>query len=280
MLCLVLCWSAGCDQFGRSAGSLDRQELLDESVRDAHKAMEEGQYDLAIDQYLRVVYENPLMARPHLDLALLLEGHKKDYVQAIYHYRRYLMLRPQTEKRLMIEERIEQAKRMYAEVCGIHSHTSPEVVEELASWQAKSQNLLAQVTTLSNELIRVEEAFRVLSVEHERALTKIIVEQREKEKLQARLASMDGLSSRNDRADKMLMYTVKPRDNLSRIASLIYGDGSLWPVIQEANAALLGDSVSVQSGQELTIPEPDSPQARTRFDEYRRTHREEGADEQ
>ena len=99
--------------------------LRDASVQDAEErreplmqkaAAKAGQGDVAgaIAIYGRVIEESPRLARAHLDLALLLHDDGNDYVGAVYHYRRYLELRPGTEKKEMIGNRIRLARQLLA----------------------------------------------------------------------------------------------------------------------------------------------------------------------
>lgn len=50
-------------------------------------------------------------------------------------------------------------------------------------------------------------------------------------------------------------YTVKPGDNLSKIAKEIYGDANKYPVIFEANKPMLKDPDEIYPGQVLRLPE-------------------------
>ncbi len=52
-----------------------------------------------------------------------------------------------------------------------------------------------------------------------------------------------------------VVYTVRPGDNLSRIAEAYYGDISKWSLIYEANRAVIGDdAAALKVGMKLTIP--------------------------
>jgi len=51
-------------------------------------------------------------------------------------------------------------------------------------------------------------------------------------------------------------YTVKPGDNLSKIAKEVYGDANKYPVIFEANKPMLKDPDEIYPGQVLRIPQP------------------------
>ncbi|MDX1381205.1 MAG: LysM peptidoglycan-binding domain-containing protein [Xanthomonadales bacterium] len=52
-------------------------------------------------------------------------------------------------------------------------------------------------------------------------------------------------------------YTVKSGDTLWKIAQQVYGDGSKYPVIFEANTPMLEDPDRIYPGQELVIPDLD-----------------------
>jgi hypothetical protein len=54
--------------------------------------------------------------------------------------------------------------------------------------------------------------------------------------------------------DKKRVYVVRSGDSLSKIAREVYGDGSRWPEIFEANKDKLSDPGRIYPGQELRIP--------------------------
>jgi hypothetical protein len=54
--------------------------------------------------------------------------------------------------------------------------------------------------------------------------------------------------------DKERIYVVQSGDSLSKIAKEVYGDGSRWPEIFEANKDKLSDPGRIYPGQELRIP--------------------------
>lgn len=108
---VVLCAVCGCSE---PVGSLDDRERADPLVALALETQEGGDLDEAVRLLQGAVDLAPGLARAHLDLAILLQEHSKDYVGAIYHYRRYLALRPETEKTEMIRGRIREAGDLYA----------------------------------------------------------------------------------------------------------------------------------------------------------------------
>jgi len=93
---------------------LDDNDRADPLVRLALEKQEEGDLDEAVRLLRGAVNVGSGPARAHLDLAILLQEHSKDYVDAIHHYRRYLILRPETEKNDMIRGRIREAGDLFA----------------------------------------------------------------------------------------------------------------------------------------------------------------------
>lgn len=55
--------------------------------------------------------------------------------------------------------------------------------------------------------------------------------------------------------ESIRLLVVRDGDTLSSIAQEVYGDGSKWPDIYEANRALIGENPDlIQAGQQLVIP--------------------------
>jgi tetratricopeptide (TPR) repeat protein len=102
---------AGCRD---SVRRLDAREERDPLMRRAAAKQAEGDTDYAMDLYRKVLELDPRSARASLDLALLLHDAKADYIPALYHYGRYLDLRPNTEKRDLIENRMRLARQAFA----------------------------------------------------------------------------------------------------------------------------------------------------------------------
>ncbi|MBN2301026.1 MAG: hypothetical protein JXN60_00785 [Lentisphaerae bacterium] len=108
---IIFCMAGGCS---RSVASSDMAENNDSVMAEARARKEEGKIDNAIAIYKEIVNAQPKLARAHLDLAILLHDYSKDYLRALYHYERYLELRPKTEKKEMIENRVRIAKQLFA----------------------------------------------------------------------------------------------------------------------------------------------------------------------
>ncbi len=279
--------SAGC----RRAGYLDGKERENPMLVKANEMLEQEDYPAAVTLFNRVLETYPGMARPHLDVALVLHDHQKDYVRAIYHYRRYLELRPDTEKRAMVNARITLAERLFVAqrvtAGGVDGRSIQDLLDEnqalrsaLAAVQMSAAELVAEVTSLRDaERRRMREnvtgALRTGDVEPDRlpetgaaAATRPPVpvapyplpppEQAVEPVAPPRLPPPE--QAVEPVAPALMVpagwqtYTVRSGDSLSKIAYKVYGDATQWRAIQEANKDTLGDSVNVRVGQLLVIP--------------------------
>jgi tetratricopeptide (TPR) repeat protein len=149
------------------AGYLDEKERENVIVAKAQEMIDMGEYDKAITLFRKALDLYPEFARPHLDLALVLHDRKKDYVRAMYHYNRYLELRPSTDKNDMIEARMRQAERAFVAsrvtVNGADGPSAMQLLEENSRLQERVEALEKTVTEQEKELnaLREEERRRL-----------------------------------------------------------------------------------------------------------------------
>ena len=133
--------------------SCDSRNLSDEEreekiglVIEAREHLEAEQYKEAEATFKKALDENPLIARPHLDLAMIYQQHIINHIHAIYHYDRYLELRPETEKKEFIMEQRLKVARMLASA---FLNASPEVKRLID----QNQKLVVEVKRLRGNTI-------------------------------------------------------------------------------------------------------------------------------
>jgi LysM repeat protein len=107
----LLVLAAGC---GGSVAALDRNDQEDALMQRAREKAMRGDPENAAVLYQRVIDQGSGNARAHLDMGILLQDQLRDYIPAIYHYRRYLALRPDAEKREIVEHRMRVAEQLFA----------------------------------------------------------------------------------------------------------------------------------------------------------------------
>ena len=231
-LVFALLVSCGCS---RSIGKRDRSELEQESVEKGMKLIQSGRPSDAVKAFERSLESDPKLARVHLELGFLLHDSEKDYVGAVYHYRKYMQLRPKSQKKAMIENRIRIAKQMLAAgVVGVEGVTAVRT-EEL---EKENLKLRANIRQLQENLARTRSISRT--------------------EMSSRKASnvVDGAKSGSafSQDGGISKYTVQKGDSLSGIALKVYGDANRWEEIYEANRRALENSNDLRAGQALIIP--------------------------
>ncbi len=243
--------------------SVARQDARDRDLPEVRRAIareQEGDLDQAITQYEEALMVNPRAASAHLGLALLLHDHRRDYVDAIHHYRRYLNLRAGTEKQGMIQDRLRVAEQLLA--ADSLKRLSESGAGANAIFVQQIQASQQRISQLETDKARLTDSQAKLTLEAASLRAEVARLQRWVDRLQvpggADTAGTAGISS--PRARPLLpdespgrTYEVKVGDSLSRIAEKVYGDPTLWPRIRDANRDKIRDE-RVQVGQVLTIP--------------------------
>ncbi len=99
--CAVLC---GCER---------DSEKVNLKLSDAIAAESTQNYDVAEELYRGSIREVPADALAHLNLALLLHNHRKDYLGALHHYQSYLDLEPMSEKAALVKQHLDAVVALY-----------------------------------------------------------------------------------------------------------------------------------------------------------------------
>ncbi|MDI6774512.1 MAG: LysM peptidoglycan-binding domain-containing protein [Verrucomicrobiota bacterium] len=232
-LALVCGLAGGCLP---EVASLDKRELGDPLMRRAHAKAVAGDSDGAIKTYMKLIDIEPKIARAHLDIALLFDDGKKDYIRAIYHYQRYLELRPKTEKRGLIESRIRLASQGFAAGAFRPGRTAPP--EDIAELKKKNAELREKAAQLQRELDLAQSAART------RVAAVVAAPTGPSHKLAPETAR-----SEDARPAKPGRYVVQAGERLKEIADR---HGVTIEEIAEANG--LSNPNRIMTGQELVIP--------------------------
>ena len=157
-LCLaVALLSSGC---AKRVGRSDARERMLPLVVKAEKKCLEGEFDRAVEWYEKALMARPAAARVHLDLALVQHYHTKDLIGAVYHYRRYIALRPDTEKDAMIDDQIRLAmQQLDARGVGLEEKSLDRLValeKENTGLRLEAEKLSAELKKAKQKLAAVE----------------------------------------------------------------------------------------------------------------------------
>ena len=229
-------WAAGCAERTRSADDIEREHPLMKAAQEKERAGDEA---AAIGIYKSLSAQNPDMARPHLALAFLMDKPGRDPAGAIYHYQRYLELRPDSEKRDMLAARIRQAKIQ------LISTVFPSVSN-------LSERLLVEVR--ENEQLRIRVTNLTSQIQYQKAVIGRLRDQTsaldaaEREAIEAVAPPSAGIRP------AVRTVVVAKGDTLIKLAARVYGDGGRWRDILDANRNVLRNQNDIRSGQLLVLP--------------------------
>ena len=129
--------------------------------RRARSAEQTGELKEAVRLYRTMLVEEPRAYSVHLQLATLLQDYEEDYISALYHYKQYLALRPETEKTTLVQDRIRVTEQLLA----------PQLLRKLGDQvQGLSQaHLLKENDTLKRQITKLEGEKSMMSEEKDRA---------------------------------------------------------------------------------------------------------------
>lgn len=237
---LLVLVAGGCAGGSRS----DARDERDPIFRRAVARKNTGDVDGAIELFNRALEKRPDLARAHFELGLLYDMKKQDYVRAIYHYQRYLEMRPNVEKREVVEGLIRQARISFAATLP----TVPDgAVQEIAMLKKEVALLRSQLDARGG----VPPAAATPRPQPASTPTAMPA-------TPAPAASSAPPAPPPPKPapalPPMQEYVVQRGDTLSSIAAKIYRDPTKWRIIYDANRGTLTSPESVKVGQTLLIP--------------------------
>lgn len=241
---------AGC---GKDSGTIEEREERDPNVLSGQQYMEQGNYDAAIQEFKTALEQEPRMARPHLDLAVIYQQYKINYIHAIYHYDRYLELRPNAEKADFIEE---QKMKVAQALANTLVNNSPEVKKVIQ----QRNTLIQQNNDLKRQLADAlkkkspEPAVKTTATRKPAETTPAPVQETVTKTVPKSASIVPAGTSQVPIKPKHQIYHVVGGDTLTKIATKFYGDSGKWDIIYEANKGMMRSPGDLKVGQTLVIP--------------------------
>lgn len=225
VFCAALLALSGCN---KDAQSTEAKEERNPLIKQGHAFMEIRDYNKAEESFKQAIEQDPRMARPYLDLATIYHQYKPDYISAIFYYKRYLELRPDSEKAEFIQEQITKVQDALVNAILTRSGAM-QAIEELRQLREENAGLKRQLA---------ERAPNTQEPVPQQSVTQTVPK-----------SSKPTAAT----ATGQQIYTVVAGDNLTKIAKKFYGDGEYGP-IYEANKDRMKSPGDLRVGQTLVIP--------------------------
>ena len=218
----------GCDRLTGGTGS-DLEHNAD--YRRARNAEAAGDFHVAATYYRKTLRAVPEAGRAHLEFGVLCEEKLGDPLAALYHYRQFLELEPNAERRQVVDSYVERAK--LAAMAKLPAAGAPNPAE-LMRLQAENTALAQENAALRARLTEPVTDAVVNSVPPPVAVTTN--------------------PSVPPPAAGPHTHTVQKGDTLFSIAIKYYGTRAAWEKIYAANRASLPNKDQLKIGQQLAIP--------------------------
>lgn len=221
-ICLLSILAAG------SLGGCDRMMTPREIqiVKDADAKAAQGSYLRAINLYEAALNDTPRCAEIHYKLALLYDDKLNDPLNALHHFKRYLILSPNGPRASEVKDFMKR-----------------DEVALLTSLSGDSVVIRTEAARLQNENLALRK-----ELDERSGKTKPATEKPPAHDLHAERA----LPSNNKSEPRT--YVVKRGDTLYSIARKYYKSSGGWKRIREANRDKIDKPGNLKVGERLTIP--------------------------
>jgi len=211
-----------------------------------------GEYKKAVENYEKYLKVNPDSSVTHYKLAELYNDNIDDPFYAVYHFKEFLKLQPNSPDRDSIQAWIDAAeKKMLKRI----SERDPDSVSQEDILKLKEYNEKYRVYLLKlkkqNAVLRKKIGSSVTVSDdinlksHDNGEDSDLTPEKEN----TVLFDSDGSPV------ILRTYTVKSGDSLSKISREVYGSSKYYKIIFEANRKTMKTEASLKIGQELKIPQ-------------------------
>ena len=263
----------GCDR--ASQGSFTA-EVDEASFRRGKELLRQGRDQEALAAFLKVIEKRGEEApESHLEVGLLYQEKIKDPIAAIYYYRKYNTLKPNSPQSDLVRGRIDAATREFARTLPaqpmenqLRRNDLLDVVERLQQENAELKNALAMsrtnarqagsapIGTVADLNAGVRPAINMNPrpvVNGGEAVSPISSAPFEPEPTLAPPTRPGTAAAANAQAGNR-SHTVVKGDTLYGLAQRYYNDRSRWREIYTANRSRMRSESDLQIGMELVIP--------------------------
>ena len=264
LLCLTLLLLAGCDGADRLVLGTETNEPY---YRQGDQLKRQGRYQEALGAYLKVIERrNDDAPESHLEAGLIYQQYLKDPIYAIYHFRKYLELEPNSRQADLVRQRIDAAMRDFARTLPARPLEDQMLrldlmnrIDELQKQNLELKEELAKQNPGAASpggdsgamLVPVPESAPSPAGKRGPFFNPPAAEAAAARPAQA--GEQHGTPSAKPSA-AVRTHVVAQGETLGKIAQHYYGSSAKWPAILDANRDVLKDGKAVRPGMTLKIP--------------------------
>ena len=156
-----------------------RQDLMNEredsTYRSALADYHAGRLDAAARGFAKAIRKNPANSAARFQYACLMQDSKKDYLEAYFSYREYLLQHPESDKAKIAHDRLALCEReMAKELAEKHRLVGDDAsAKEIAALKKNLKEAEDRASSAEKQLSEEREKYRALSSEHDRLLAAV-----------------------------------------------------------------------------------------------------------
>ena len=275
-------WLAGCSDNDRLSYATEQDEP---NYREGESLLKTGRKQEALSAFLKVITKRGDDApESHLEVGLLYLQHINDPLSAIYHFRKYLALRPNSPQAPLVRQRIDAATREFARTLPAQPmDNQPQRVDLIAALDrlkqendSLKQQLADAKAGRNNPGPAADDADAAASPAGSAGLnfsvetiptvrTRPVAGAPTRPAVSPNAPAPSRLSvspAQNQPAQASAptkpasgrKYVVRPGDTLSKIAQSVYNNRGKWHDIYAANRGVMKSETDLKVGMELKIP--------------------------
>jgi tetratricopeptide (TPR) repeat protein len=256
----MLIFLVACERSGPISDAEAEQEA---NYQRARRLCEQQDFSGAAEFYNKALLTNPEFANAHLELGLLYENRLADPISAVYHYRRFLELRPDSDKKQLVEDFIERAKLSLAAKLPQSPIVDPS---ELTRLENEKTALLQENAALRMRVAELEKVGNATQVAATDPTTVTVASAAPPVPaaapapavapgiVMAAAPIMSTSESSTMESPRVRTYIVQRGDTLQSLALKYYGSRAAWEKIFLANRSGLSSKDQLKVGQQLVIP--------------------------
>lgn len=228
---------------GCLSDSDDIPEREESNYKRAVSFYKDERYEHALTLFLKIIDERQMAPESHLEAGRIYLDYIKDPVAAIYHFRKYLELKPDVEQSAIVRQMIETAQKAFAKSLPGRSYETDVDRLDLMTLLKKTQDENLQ---LRKEIAKFQ---NLLGKSHM---------QKSKEAVPNQMSFVGGnIHPKQEKKKGDSLYTVGTGDTLSKISIKVYGNAMYWERIYNANRDKLPSAHALKLGQVLKVPAMD-----------------------
>lgn len=213
----------------------------------------QGRMEDALRAFERVIEARRDAPESHLEAGYIYLRTMKDPNSAIYHFNRYLRLKPQSQQATQVRQLIETAQKEFARQLPAQPYEGDldrmDLMDLVKALKQENDNLKRELMAASARVEQLENVVGQARRPTQAQISTPSIQSRPP----APVPEAPAMQAPNP-SDAPRTYTVQSGDTLSAISERFYGTPSRWIDIYQANRDRLSSESALRVGQSIRIP--------------------------